>query len=417
MDVFQDTTIDFSGYHKIKVMFESSVYFAWIVVAGYALVVAGWWARHVLIWLVRPLDLYVDPVRSEAATARISVVIPARNESRRIAGCIKTLLEQGVVVHEVIVIDDRSDDDTAGTVRNAAYGDSRVRVVRVDELPEGWAGKAHACQRGGELAESDWILFADADCRFRRGGLAGAVQYAERRQADMLTLWLAADHRSFWEHMLIPLCGAMILYWFPPVRIGRRGTGPGYANGQFILFRRLAYQRIGGHTSARATVIEDVPLAQHAQRGGLRLCTALGAEIAAVRMYTNFREIHDGWTRIFIGALQRSWKLPVSIISLLGGSLLPSVGAPWAAIEFMRHGWPSGNLQMSIMILLWLHFTAVYSVSYRVWGLCRCDRRHLWLYPVSVLGVIAILLRAWWWMIMRRPIIWRGAQTGSRTES
>ena len=398
-------------------MLESNVILAWLIVTGYALVVAGWWARHALISLTRPFDLFVDPARPEDVTARVSVIVPARNESRRIAGCIESLLEQGSVLHELIVVDDRSEDDTADRVRTLARGDPRLRILRIKELPEGWAGKAHACERGGAAAESEWLLFTDADCRFEPGGLAGAVRYAERRQADMLSLWLAADNRGFWEHMLIPLCGAMILYWFPPLRANRRSSPLGYANGQFILIRREAYRRIGGHACARATVIEDIPLAQHAKRSGLRLLTALGPQIAAVRMYTNFREIRDGWARIFVGALQRPWKLLASVGSLLGGSLLPSLGAPLAAIVCLRQGWPAANLYRAIVLLLGLHFAAVYSVSYRVWGLCRCQRRHLWLYPVSTVVVIAILLRGWWWMAVRRPIIWRGTRTGSRTET
>lgn len=403
--------------HWTRWMSQTSLLLAWIIVGAYALVVAGWWARHVLISLTRPLGLQVLPTNPESSLHRVSVIVPARNESDRITGCIATLLEQGAVVHEVIVVDDRSDDGTADTVLRAARGDPRVRVVRVDELPAGWAGKAHACQRGGELAQADWLLFADADCRFRPGGVAGAVEYAQRHQADLLSLWLAADHRSFWEHMLIPLCGALILYWFPPLRANRSGSRVGYANGQFILMRRDAYRRMGGHACARDTVIEDIPLAQHAKHCGLRLRTALGPEIVAVRMYTNFREIYDGWTRIFVGALQRRWKLLMSIGSLLGGSLLPSIGAPLAAAYVFCFGWPASTLHLTVVILLWLHFAAVYSVSYRLWGLCHCARRHLWLYPVSTAIVIAILARAWWWMLARRPIIWRGTRTGARAEA
>lgn len=389
----------------------------WTVIGVYALVVAGWWLRHLLLSLVRPMGLYVSPADERDAAARLSVIIPARNESERIAGCIETLLRQGPVVREVIVVDDRSDDGTAEVVRRAAGGDERVRIVRVDELPEGWAGKAHACQRGGEAADGEWLLFADADCRFRTGGLAGALRYAERHDVEMLTLWLAADHRSFWEHMLIPLCGALILYWFPPFRANQGSSSVAYANGQFILVRRDAYARMGGHSVARATVIEDIPLAQHAKRVGLRARTALGPDIVAVRMYTSFREVYNGWTRIFVGALQRPWKLLASVGSLLGGSLLPSVGAPAAAVYVAALGWPGKTAHVAIVVLLWLHFVAVYSVSYRAWGLCRCARRHLWLYPLSVVVVMAILLRAWWWLVTRRPIVWRGTQTGLLTEA
>lgn len=396
---------------------ESPVSIWWIAVGLYAFVTAGWWLRHVLLSLARPLGLFVTPAFDHALADRLTVVIPARNEHQRLPDCVRSVLDQGDVVRQLIVVDDRSEDGSADAARAAAEGDPRLRVVRVDELPPGWAGKAHACQRGGELAASTWLLFTDADCRFRPGGLAGAVGYAELQQIELLTLWIAAEHRSFWEDMIIPLCGALILYWFPPFRVNQASSALAYANGQFILVRRDRWLAMGGHSCARATVIEDVPLAQHAKRAGLRLRTALGPDVASVRMYTSFREIRDGWTRIFIGALQRKWKLLASIVSLAGGSLLPSIGAPLALLYVAGYGWPHQGAVQAFIILLGLHFVAVYSVSYRAWGLCRCNRRRLWLYPLSVLLVGGIVLRAWWWMHTGRTIIWRGAPTGRQTHA
>src|SRR6185436_3942620 len=103
----------------------------WLCIATYAIVVAGWWARHVLISLTRSFDLFVDPVQSKDANPRISVVIPARNESGHIAKCVSSLLEQGSVVRDVIVVDDRSNDGTADVALSAARGDPRVRVNTV----------------------------------------------------------------------------------------------------------------------------------------------------------------------------------------------------------------------------------------------------------------------------------------------
>ena len=387
----------------------------WLIIGIYGLTVAGWWARHVLISLTRTLDLQVAPSPGDEGAPRISVVIAARDERERIGACITSLLTQGPVVREVIVVDDRSTDGMAEVVVQSAGGDPRVRVLRVDELPAGWRGKAHACHVGGEAAQCGWLLFADADCRFLPGGVGGAVRYAERKQVDLLSLWLRADHRSFWEHMLIPLCGALILYWFPPLWANRPRTRLAWGNGQFILVRREAYRRIGGHACSRQAVIEDIPLAAHAKRSGLRLRMAVGADIAAVRMYTHYAEVRDGWTRIFIGALQRPWKLLVSAWSLIGGSLLPCIGAPVAAGVVAGHGWPASSWTATMIVLLWLHAVAVGSVSYRLWGLCRCNRYYLWLYPVSTVAVLVIVLRAWWWMVTRRPIIWRGTPTGPQS--
>ncbi len=386
----------------------------WTILGIYSLVVAGWWVRHILLSLPRPLGLIVEPGSCSRNNTRVAVVVPARNERNRITPCIESLLRQGSAVGEVIVVDDRSDDGTGDFVRGIADDDPRLNVLRVDALPPAWSGKAHACHVGGHAAESPWLLFTDADCELLPDGVAGAVAYAERHDLEFLTLWPRADHRTFWEHMIIPLCGALILYWFPPFWANRPSSRLGYATGQFILIRRDAYLRIGGHECAREAVIEDIPLARHAKEAGLRLRAALGANVISVRMYSCHREIQDGWTRIFIGALQRPWKLLWSVWSLIGGSLLPSIGAPLSAIWAILGGWPDRQATQALFVLLWLHFLAVYTVSYRAWGWCRCDRRYLLLYPVSCVMVMRILLRSWWWSVTNRSILWRGSVTGAQ---
>jgi hypothetical protein len=53
------------------------------------------------------------------------------------------------------------------------------------------------------------------------------------------------------------------------------------------------------------------------------------------------------------------------------------------------------------------HLALLYLVSIRFWAMGRCRRAHLWLYPVSVVLVIAILARALWLLAVRREIRWR----------
>ncbi len=386
----------------------------WTILGIYALVVAGWWVRHVLLSLPGPLGLIVESGGYSPCGTQVAVVVPARDERNRIAPCIQSLLRQGSAIGEIIVVDDRSNDGTGDFVREVAGDDPRLRVLRVDTLPPAWSGKAHACHVGGHAADSPWLLFTDADCELLPNGVAGAVDYAERNDLEFLTLWPRADHRSFWEHMLIPLCGALILYWFPPFLANRRGSRLGYATGQFIMIRRDAYLRIGGHACARSAVIEDIPLARHAKKAGVRMRAALGANIISVRMYSCYREVLDGWTRIFIGALERPWKRLWSVWSLIGGSLLPSIGAPVAAVWTLLNGWPGAQPTQTLFVLLSLHFVAVYTVSFRAWGWCRCDRRYLLLYPVSCLVTMQILLRSWWWSVTGRSILWRGSVTGAQ---
>ena len=69
---------------------------------------------------------------------RCSVVIAARDEEARIEETIRHLLAQRGVEAEFIVVDDRSTDRTGAILRRLAKEDARLRVQRVEVLPEGW---------------------------------------------------------------------------------------------------------------------------------------------------------------------------------------------------------------------------------------------------------------------------------------
>jgi len=98
------------------------------------------------------------PVRStQTPSASISVVIPARNEARRI-GPLLDAIARAPDVAEVIVVDDESTDDTCVIARRAG-----ATVLTGAPLPDGWAGKAWALQQGLSAAQSDWVVTLDAD--------------------------------------------------------------------------------------------------------------------------------------------------------------------------------------------------------------------------------------------------------------
>jgi len=64
------------------------------------------------------------------AAPEVSVVVPARNEAADIDACLDSVLSQHGVDLEVVVVDNGSDDGTAGILHARAAADPRVRVVR-----------------------------------------------------------------------------------------------------------------------------------------------------------------------------------------------------------------------------------------------------------------------------------------------
>src|SRR5262249_1766135 len=94
----------------------------------------------------------LPPLPAAWVPPRVSVVIAAGDEQARIETTVRRFLAQQGVELEVIVVDDRSSDDTVAIVRRLAGEDARLRLLRVDAVPAEWLGKCHACQTGGEEA-------------------------------------------------------------------------------------------------------------------------------------------------------------------------------------------------------------------------------------------------------------------------
>ncbi|RMF80908.1 MAG: hypothetical protein D6744_07730, partial [Planctomycetota bacterium] len=116
-------------------------------------------------------------------------------------------------------------------------------------------------------------------------------------------------------------------------------------------------------------------------------------------------EVVDGWRRIYVGVLT-TWQMLGCLASLIVGSALPIVLPPATAILMVAAGatpWRVAWLVSSSVQLM-----VLMSVSIRFFGLARCDRRFLWLYPLSVAGVAYILLGAIWTRLFVRRVTWRG---------
>lgn len=105
-----------------------------------------------------------------AATNKVSVIIPARNEAANIAGTVGAVLSQERSEHqmEVIVVDDGSTDDTGQRAKEAG-----ARVIRCSEVG---GNPAAARNRGAAASEGDPLIFLDADCEVAEGWLAAFLE-------------------------------------------------------------------------------------------------------------------------------------------------------------------------------------------------------------------------------------------------
>jgi len=364
----------------------------WVLLALYGFVALRWlWvhvelARAVRAGLLEPA-VHVDP---QLPRTRVTVIIAAHNEADTIGRCLERVLAQDYPDLQVIVANDRSTDATGRIVRDIARDHANVQCVDIEELPDGWLGKTHALATAAPHAQGEYLVFTDSDVEWHPATLATVIDLARRERLDFLSLWPKVIVASFWERFWLPACGWVLNIWFHTTRPGRIESTPVFANGQFLMFRREAYEQIGGHAAVRNALIEDVALAQRAHAAGLRRYVGLGMNLIRTRMYENLSQIVRGWTRIYIGALQRRRMVVLSIGALILGCLPPL--AVLAVVAMLVGGAGGlGLLGWAWLAAAALHLIAMYSVVYRHIRLGFDGGAYVLFFPLASLGVVALL--------------------------
>jgi glycosyltransferase involved in cell wall biosynthesis len=249
------------------------------------------------------------PKSLEIRNPMVSIIVPARNEETSLGDCLLSLVSQAGVTHEIIVVDDGSTDYT----RQIAERFRGVKVVDAGPLEEGWTGKNNALRAGVFTASGTWLLFTDADTVHLPGSLARAVAEARRENADLLSYSPEQIVESFAERIVMPVVFAELAAEYPPARVRDEKSGVVAANGQYILVRRKAYDYIHGHLLIAGEILEDVALAKAFRRAGLRVYFRYGGDAVRTRMYRNWAQLREGWTKnlalLFPHPVRRAVKL------------------------------------------------------------------------------------------------------------
>jgi len=94
----------------------------------------------------------------------ISVVISSKNELANLEVLIPKLLQQNFPDFEIILVDDRSTDDTYDHFIEMDHKEERFKLVRIDSTPDHINNKKYALTLGIRAAKHEHILLTDADC-------------------------------------------------------------------------------------------------------------------------------------------------------------------------------------------------------------------------------------------------------------
>jgi glycosyltransferase involved in cell wall biosynthesis len=286
----------------------------------------------------------------------LTVIVPARNEEQNIGDCLQSLVAQSDSAFELgrdwelIVVDDHSTDRTAEIARSF----QNVTVIGAANLEKGWTGKNNAIWTAARKARGRWILFTDADTIHQPGDLHRAIHEAARNKLGMLSYSARQLVSGFWQRVLMPLVFSELAMAYPPAKVSDPNQRIAAANGQFLLVEREAYRKIGGHSSVKDRVLEDVELAFVAKRRRVGLRLRYAPDALSTRMYRTTGAMIEGWTKnlalLFNNALATAWWKLLDIVLLVG---LPILAVRlWNArfsphsLEWLGAGW--------VLLLLWL---------------------------------------------------------------
>ena len=129
---------------------------------------------------------FLKDIPPAPAGPTLSIVTAARNEARGIEAAVKSLLRLDYPGLEIVIVNDRSEDDTGAILQRLVVDHPHLKVITIAELPPGWLGKNYALHTGAARATGQLLLFTDADIVFEPSTLRRAVALMEEERIDHL---------------------------------------------------------------------------------------------------------------------------------------------------------------------------------------------------------------------------------------
>ena len=326
---------------------------------------------------------------------KVSIIVPACNEADTIAPALATLLEQEYSNLEIIVVNDRSSDDTGKILHDIQQQHPQLIILDIQHLPEGWLGKNHALQQGATAASGDIFLFTDADIHLEASTVTRAVQHLTANHLDHLSLIFKNKAKGWLLNGLILDAGAGLFLLFKPWLAKAPSSKRFMGVGAFNMIRRPAYEQLAGHGSIKMHPIDDIMLGKIVKEARLRQDCLNGYDFVTVNWYASTTAMIDGLMKNIFALY--NFNTALALAGTLGIMLLTIL--PQWAIFF------STGLSQLIFALIIIIRLAFFCLAARHAGLSS------WLAPAALLTpyiTAYTIIKATFTTLKNNGITWRG---------
>jgi len=364
-----------------------------------------------LLLNLRALRKPRSDIELPAPAPLISILVPARNEEANIGVCLESLRQQDYPNFEILVLDDSSTDGTADIVARIASEDSRVRLLRGQPLPPGWAGKTFACHQLAQEARGSWLLFTDADTVHAPAMLRRVLGVALISRAALISGFPYQRSTSIWQKTAMPiLFYFMLLCWMPFWWLQRsRCRMPSVAIGQFLFFSAEEYRSIGGHEAVKSRIVEDVWLGIEVSRHKYRQLTLDLSSLVSCEMYRDVGSMWDGITRwLYTVASLSAVSLVVMIAVVLLLFLAPFV---WLAYGLLL-AQPAFAWEVLVMLQVAIVFLARFLAGRRF----SQPKTSIILHPIGVAFLLLVSFYASYQYLTGAGVRWKGRVYDERSQ-
>ena len=375
------------------------IYFHWIVGGILAL---AWFSRIVdaALGMSKVADISRPEWNRKLAKGdpRVSIIVPARNESADIEASLIHLLALDYDNYEVITVNDRSTDETGAIMdrvvaSRAAQG--RLKVIHVKQLPPQWLGKTHAMWSAARQSTGEWLLFTDADVMFKPDVLRRAIAYAEAEPADHVVLFPKMIMTKPGERMMIAFFQTLFVFGHRPWKVADPKTDDHMGVGAFNMVRRKAYESVGTYERLRMEVLDDMKLGKVIKKAGFAQRNVFGEDLISVHWAKGAMGIVNNLTKNFFAVLSYQWwRALISCVGLMFLNLAPFFGTA------LIHGW--SRLPYAIALL------SMFLIYVGMSGRSAIPAYYFVLHPVSTALFSYTVLRSMFLTYRQGGVVWRG---------
>lgn len=328
----------------------------------------------------------------------VSIIIPARNEEKRICKLLNSLKNQSYKNFEIIVVDDNSEDNTRQVVENYKSLSllNNLKYIKLED--EKWHGKSAACHLGASNADGNLLLFLDADLFLSDDALEYLVKYA--LEDAIISIQPYHYSEKFYEQFSL-YCNIIAFLGLDLGNIKNPFKTKSGLFGPCVLIPKKIYQYSQGHLMVKDSILEDMDLGIELSKRNIDLYSIPHKGKFEFRMYEEgFSYLFNGWSKNMVLGAQKSNIFSLLIISsfmTLSLSLPISIIASIVKTSIFPLYL---NLTIYFLFAIFLFLVAKKIGSFSFFS-CL-------FFPIFALFYLIIFIRSIIYKIFRIPIDWRG---------